>query len=277
MNLNYKTLMIIPLLIMLFSSVYFIFIYYNGFNLDVDLKGGTQISIETLEQVNIVDFKNILSEFEPNIRQGNGLLGYTVIIELDSTTDTTAVMNKLKEAGYDFEKYSEQTVPSSLGASFFQQAQIALLIAFVFMAIVVFIIFRSPLPSFYMIVVAIADILEAFVFSQIFGIKLSLATFAALLLLIGYSVDSDVLLTTRVFKTREGTPEERVKGAMKTGLTMTITTLAAVTVLYVATGSGVIQQIAAVILIGLIFDIPNTWLFNAPLLRWFVEKREAKD
>ena len=40
---------------------------------------------------------------------------------------------------------------------------------------------------------------------------------AAFLLLIGYSIDSDILLTTKVLKRRMGTLFERVKSAMKTG------------------------------------------------------------
>lgn len=274
MKFTYKTLMIVPLLIMLFSVIYFIYLSYSGLDLDIDLKGGTQMVIETPSPVDMKSIENILSEFTPNIRQASSLKGYTLIIELDSSVDTNAVKEKLKASGYDFDKYSEQSVGSTLGASFFKQAQIALLVAFIFMAAVVFIVFRMPLPSFYMVVVAVADILEALVFTQIFGVKLSLATFAALLLLIGYSVDSDILLTTRVLKTTEDTPKERIKNAMKTGLTMAGTTLAAVLVLYFATSSAVIQQIASVLLIGLVFDVVNTWMFNAPLIRWYAEKRE---
>lgn len=272
MNINYK-IIIIPLAIMLFSVTYFIYLSYTGLNFDIDLKGGTQIVIETPSPVDIKSIENILAEFRPNIRQTSGITGYSLIIELDSSVNTTSVNEKLRNSGYSFEKYSEQTVGPTLSASFFQQAQVALLFAFIFMAVVIFIIFRTPLPSFYMVVVAVADILEAFVFSQIFGIKLSLATIAALLLILGYSVDSNILLTTRVLK-GEGEPKNKINDAMKTGLTMTITTISAVCVLYFATTSSVIQQIASVLLIGLLFDIPNTYLFNAPLLRWFVERKK---
>ena len=37
---------------------------------------------------------------------------------------------------------------------------------------------------------------------RVVGIELSLGTLAALLMLIGYSVDSDILLTNRVLKRR---------------------------------------------------------------------------
>jgi preprotein translocase subunit SecF len=143
------------------------------------------------------------------------------------------------------------------------------------MALVVFVVFRQPLPSFYMVACATADIIEALLFSQIFGIALSLATFAALLLLIGYSVDSDILLTSRVLRSSEGEPKERVKGAFKTSLTMSTAAIGAVVVLYLATSSIVLHQISSVILLGLLFDLPNTWLLNAPLLLWWVERKKV--
>ena len=54
-------------------------------------------------------------------------------------------------------------------------------------------------------------------FMRVAGIELSLGTLAALLMLIGYSVDSDILLTNRIIK-RRGTVEEKVSRAMHTGL-----------------------------------------------------------
>jgi preprotein translocase subunit SecF len=141
-----------------------------------------------------------------------------------------------------------------------------------FMSIAVFIVFRIPTPSFYVILSAFADIVEAFAVSQLIGIKLSLATFTALLLLIGYSVDTDILLTTRVLKS-EGEIGAKTRGAMKTGMTMLAATGAALIALFVMHASSTITQIASVLLIGLVFDVINTWITNAGLLRWYIERK----
>ena len=50
----------------------------------------------------------------------------------------------------------------------------------------------------------------------------------AFLMLIGYSVDTDILLTNRVLKRFEGTVNEKIFGAFKTGITMTLTSLLAI-------------------------------------------------
>ena len=94
-------------------------------------------------------------------------------------------------------------------------------------------------------------------------------------MLIGYSVDSDILLTMRVLK-RQGKLEEKLAGAFHTGIIMTSTTLAAVLSLWIVSGLGQIETIrdmAAVLLVGLLLDIMNTWITNATLLKWYAEMK----
>ena len=103
-----------------------------------------------------------------------------------------------------------------------------------------------------------------------------MAGIAAFLMLIGYSVDTDILLSMRVLKMKEGSVMDRVYSAMKTGLTMNITTLAAVAVTLSFILSLDIKQVMIIILIGLLVDIVNTWIQNAGLLRWHLEKKHKK-
>lgn len=273
---RYKLLMVIPAMALILSLVYIFYLMSGpGLLLDVDLKGGTQISLDSDQTVDIEEIERILSDFAPTVRSARGLTGYTTIIDVDADANTTEIMEHLGAAGYSFESFSTQTMGPTLGASFFAQAQVALALAFIFMAVTVFIVFRILTPSFYVILSAFADIVEAFALSQFLGIKLSLATFAALLLLIGYSVDTDILLTTRVLKT-EGEVGAKLRRAMKTGLTMMGSTGAALLALFAMSTSSIINQIASVLLIGLLFDLMNTWLTNAGLLRWYIERKERR-
>ncbi len=168
------------------------------------------------------------------------------------------------------------------GADLQAQALQALVLSFLGMAIVVFLIFRSFVPSVAVVVSALSDITIAAAFMSIAGIELSLGTVAALLMLIGYSVDSDILLTTRVLK-RRGSIEEKISRAMHTGLTMTTTTLAALVVMYLVTTFSylitstasqinLLSDIAIVLIFGLMADIMNTWLLNTGILKWYVAK-----
>ena len=94
-------------------------------------------------------------------------------------------------------------IGESFGKTLQDQAFIALIIAFIGMAIVVFVSFRTFVPSCAVVLSAFADMVMTAAMMNVVGIQLSLGTTAALLMLIGYSVDSDILLTTRVLK-RQG-------------------------------------------------------------------------
>ncbi len=109
---------------------------------------------------------------------------------------------------------------------------------------------------------------------QVFGIELSLAGLAALLMLIGYSVDTDIMLTSRLLRESEDkTLSDKIRRALKTGLTMTLTSIAALTALLLSAISPVLSQIAMVLIIGLTIDIMNTWLMNSVVLKWYCEKK----
>ena len=104
---------------------------------------------------------------------------------------------------------------------------------------------------------------------------MSTAGIVAFLMLIGYSVDTDVLLTTRVLKRRfEGTIDKQTKSAIKTGLTMTLTTIVSLFVLYLFAGGTKIGETAIVIIIGLIADMPFTWFQNVGILSRYIKKTQ---
>jgi len=169
-------------------------------------------------------------------------------------------------------------IGESFGKSLQSQAVIAIIFSFIGMAIVVFLSFKTFVPSIAVVLSAFADMVMTAAMMNVVGIPLSLGTTAALLMLIGYSVDSDILLTTRVLK-RQGKLNDKVTGAFRTGIIMTSTTIAAIVALFVVSWFGqvqVIYEISAVLLIGLFFDIMNTWLTNVGILKWYVLKGGGK-
>ena len=135
---------------------------------------------------------------------------------------------------------------------------------------------RYSMPSFAVILSAFSDIVVTLAIINLLGIKLGTAGIAAFLMLIGYSVDTDILLSTKVLKRKTGTVYERIMGAMKTGLTMSATTLIAIAIALSLILSLDIKQIMTIVLIGLGVDLINTWIQNAGLLRWYLERKTKK-
>ncbi len=135
----------------------------------------------------------------------------------------------------------------------------------------------ESLPSIAVIFAAFSDIIIALVIIDILQIKMSAAGIAAFLMLIGYSVDTDILLTTRALQ-REDTLNKRIYRSFKTGLLMTLTGLAAVLpVFFIVTGiPESFRQIFLILALGLGADIVNTWLTNAGIIKWYCQKRGIK-
>ena len=281
-NKYYKLLLLIPVALLLFSLVYMGMFYSKNQDFiykDISLTGGTSATI--YEKIDIDDLVQTLSgKLEDiSIREIYDLITReqkAVIIE--TKTDGEETRQILEEyLGYELNdtNSSFEFTGSTLSESFYRQLLIAILFAFVFMAIVVFIIFKTFIPSVAVIISAFADILMTLVLINILGIPMSSAGIVAFLMLIGYSVDTDILLTTRILKRDEDSLNQRFFGAFKTGITMTLTSLLAITValIIVSSFSSVLSQIFTILAIGLGFDLINTWITNVSILKWYMKRK----
>ena len=280
---NYKLLLIVPALLLIFSFVYMgIFHARTGdfISKDISLTGGTSVTIN--EKVNLADLKNAISGKldSINVREISDLITkeqIAVIVETKSDeVQTRTVLENYLGHKLDEKNSSFEFTGSSLSGDFYKQLLIAILIAFVLMAIVVFIQFKTLVPSFAVILSAFADIFMTLVVADILGFQISSAGIVAFLMLIGYSVDTDILLTTRVLKREGKSVNRRIIESFKTGITMTLTSLVAVLVAFLIVGrfSSVLSQIFTIMIIGLSFDILNTWLTNVSIIKWYVLKRK---
>lgn len=153
---------------------------------------------------------------------------------------------------------------------------LAILFAIV-MANMILYLFIS-VPSGAIILAAASTIVFTVAAINLLGVRLSTAGVAAFLMIIGYSVDTDILLSTRVLKagTTDLTIEQRLWGAFKTGMTMQVTTMIAVTTALIFATNEVVTQIMLILLIGLIGDIIFTWFQNAGIIYWYVERMKKK-
>ena len=273
---NHKILIAIPIILALLSLV---LIGFHGLEQGVDLKGGSQAELQLLGSVTPSELEDTLDAKlnTNNIKvTNNGNNKVTVELEnnINSSTFTSAINGKAKVISYN-------EIGPVLSEEAMGQIYVAMIFAFLFMAITVFVVFREPVPSVAIILAALCDILIALGGMSIFKIPLSIASVGALLMLIGYSVDTDILLTTRLLKRREGTVEERAKNAMYTGLTMSFAAIAAMGILFVVTKilmpeATTLSNISAVLVIGLIGDILSTWLMNLGILKTYIDWRQSK-
>jgi preprotein translocase subunit SecF len=268
---SYKPLIVIPVVLTLIMAV---IITVSGFNLGTGLKGGTITTLaleKPIDQLQLEDMiKRGLNASDVTV---NTFDGKTATLTIGTAADIVTFA-KVMNGTASISNY--QSIAPILSSQALNQVYWALAIAFVFMSITVFIIFKNFVTSIAVILAALSDIIIAAGGMSLFGIPLSVASLGALLLLIGYSVDTDILLTTRVLKRRESSITERAVDAMKTGLTMAAAAIGAMAALYLVTvflipSAEILTNIAAVVIVGLIADVLATWLMNLGILRWYME------
>lgn len=280
---HYKKLLIIPAILLILALIYlYSFNHTNGdiIHKAISLKGGTSITIYS--ETDITKLKSFLqtkfTEFD--IREISDLTTgkqLAIIVETTSSAeDTKAAMEEFLGFQLNDQNSSIEFTGDTLSAGFYSQLRLAIILSFILMSIVVFILFRTFVPSFAVISCAFADIVLTLATIDLLGFHVSSAGIIALLMLIGYSVDSDILLTTRVLKRKDENIDSTIFTAFKTGLTMTLTAIAAVgiSLLIVRSFSDTLTQIFSILLIGLFYDIFNTWITNVIWLKWYAEGKE---
>jgi len=329
-NKNYKKILIIPAIVLTLSILYLAFFYIQTgdiINKDVSLTGGTSITI--LTQISAQDLENHLSQeiqdFEiKTISDNSGAQLELIITAKDQDAETLkASLEKFLEYELTSENSSQETTSASLSQDFYKQLIVAVILAFFWMAAVVFLIFskgnkvkiqvvilnilfgfflgnffltsnpilsgiafiafisyfirtyiKKSVPAFAVMLCAFTSITMTLALIDIIGMQMSTAGIVAFLMLIGYSVDTDILLTTRLLKRKESV-NKALFSAFKTGTTMTITSIIAITTALIAIYSfeSVLNQIFTILLIGLGFDLLNTWITNASIIKWYVQSK----
>ncbi len=136
---------------------------------------------------------------------------------------------------------------------------------------------KNSIPSFSVILSAFSDLVMTLAVVNLMGMRLSTAGIVAFLMMIGYSVDTDILLATRVLQRKNSSSiNQEIFDAFKTGVTMTLTSLVAVATAFIVVYNfgSVLNQIFTILLIGLSFDLFNTWVTNTGIIKWYAEKNK---
>jgi preprotein translocase subunit SecF len=241
-----------------------IVLYGTPVALGFDFAGGTELRVATTDSVEQVqDTFGVQEGAVSPIGDGNEYL-----IETGSV-DGGVLQQRADSAGYTVLQIQERS--ASFGGDSQRTALIGLAVAFGGMSLLVFGLFRTFVPSIAVVVSAFSDIMIPVALMNLLGIELSLGTVAALLMLIGYSVDSDILLNNHILR-RRGEFYESTYNAMQTGVTMTVTSISAMVVMTITArlfAIPLLPDIGLILVFGLTADLMNTYMLNLSLLRWY--------
>jgi preprotein translocase subunit SecF len=281
---NYKKLVIIPLLLItvMIGILGFTKITTGEFfEKDVSVKGGYTATVTLSQELNLQELSSKLSFLEnPEVRVIRDALqtriqGYEIITEQNLTS--TIIMDFFSDEygiTLDSQQVSIGFQSAAIAATFFEQATKALLLAFLLMGGVVFYYFRKPASSLSIILSTLLDVICILGTMNLLGIKMSTAAIGALLMIVGYSTDSDILLSTNIVKRKDKPLKERMLRAFKTELTINLAAFAVFATMFFLSNVVMIKEIAIILLFGVFYDFINTWLGTAALQRILVVEKK---
>lgn len=207
----------------------------QGFNLGLDFKGGIQLELGYSKPVEISKVRQVISElgFTESVIQNMGsaqLVSIRLPIKDDSSDAkiTNSVVAALKEkTDPNLEIRQQDFVGAKMGSELRDDGGIAMLIVLAGIFIYVYLRFewRSSLAA---IMATLHDVIITAGFFSVFQWPFDLTVLAALLAVIGYSLNDTVVVYDRIRenfrKLRTGTPTDVVNSSMNQTLSRTIIT-----------------------------------------------------
>ncbi len=274
---NYKKMVFIPIaFIIVFAASIGYYYHMHGelVNEDITLAGGISLSINTNISISPsflasnlstalntpVSISVLHSQFS------NAITGYT--LTAGSSVNATRLTNaaatvfgiKLTAANSNVDYVSAQIAQGSLYDSI-----ILLGVAFVLVAVVSLFYFRNPSQAFSNVLSIVCDIINVVGVLDLLGISFSTASIAGILMIMGYSADRNIILATNILKRSEASMKYRLVHTIKTSLTMDAAAFITFMVLFFGTTNATIQQIAIILIFGVIFDDFTVWILNGSI------------
>jgi preprotein translocase subunit SecF len=256
-----KTLMVISIVLIAISLGSLLI---NGLKLGIDFAGGTLVEVGYQETADLEVVRNqlVTGGFPESVVQHFGT-SKDVLIRLAASEKnnadlSTKVMNALRAGGQEVELRRIEFVGPQAGRDLVENGGLAVLAAL--FGILIYVYFRFEIRfALGAILATVHDVVLTLGFFSLFQIEFDLTVLAAVLAVIGYSLNDTIVVYDRVRehfrKMRKGSTEEIINSAVTQTLSRTImtsgTTLLTVLALFIL-GGQIIHGFSQALLVGII-------------------------
>ena len=267
-------------------------VIFIGLNLGIDFKGGILLEVRTSSNISIAKIRNEISNLnigEISIQEFGQDSDYLIRVERQEGSDSAqqiaveaikASLNKAfsKDIEYRRLEYVGPTVSKDLVSDGIMA------IIFAIIAMLAYIWFRFELPfALGAIVALVHDITLTMGLFAILGLEFNLATVAAILLIIGYSMNDTVVVYDRIrenlrkFKKMNLNDllDKSINETLARTINTTVTTILALGALYLF-GGQIIADFAFAMLWGIVVGTYSS-IFIASTILVYVNLRRTKE
>ena len=254
----------------------------KGLNYGIDFTGGTSIQIKIGQVVSVDEAREIINEYDNEasiIHVGKAQDEIMIRSKKDFSNDEiTEIIDKFVEK-YDIKEreFQSEKFQPFMGKEIRKKALLSSFIAVI--AMLIYISFRFEFKFAIAAIIALVhDVLVTFSVYAIFRIPVNSAFIAAILTILGYSINDTIVIFDRIREEMKLNPRAKaddiINTSIKKSLTRTIntslTTLVAVVLLYVI-GVEDVKILALPLIFGGISGTYSSLFIASPL--WFEMKK----
>ena len=276
-NKYYKSANILSLILITISIIFLIF---KGLNYGVDFKGGTLIELRVNDKnvsiSNVRDSFNSLNLNGVNIKKFGNQTDYIVKFQ-NTDVKNPAFINEIKKklknsSGYDFTFRRVENVGPKVSSELLKSGIIAIALSLFAMLFYIWIRFEWQF-SIGAIIALFHDVIITLGIFSIFSLEINLSIVAAVLTIVGYSMNDTVVIYDRVrdnlkkysnIKIFELTNISINETLSRTIIT-SVTTLFALVSIYVF-GGEILKGFSFAMILGVIFGTYSSIYIACPLL-----------
>lgn len=258
---NAKIYFLLPLVIVLIGAIFMF--ACGGFVQDVDFAGGMTMYVDMGKEVKLDDVAKTVEAADASIKSPKVLNSDDNVIIIQTTPIERDVRDKIIDAlckEYSIERTAVlqvEDVTATMGAELRSQALKAALIACVLMLLYITIRFEF-FTGISAVICLLHDVLIMLSFYAIFRIPMNANFIAAMLTIIGYSINNTIVVFDRI-RENQGKAARDLKSLVNTSISQTlkrsvyttITTIIPVILLYVL-GVDSIKDFALPLMVGLL-------------------------
>lgn len=277
---KYRWLFIIFSLIVIGVGV--VFYFTKGMNYGIDFTGGTVIEVNSNSFIEEEKIRDIMTEYDNTVSVVySGENKEKIIIKSTkdfNSSELGTIKHQFEEKlGIDRKSISSDSTGATMGKEIQRKAIISIVIASLLMLVYITIRFEFTF-GLSSVIALIHDVLVTLAFYAIFSFPVNSSLIAAILTVVGYSINATIIIFDRIRENRRNfsklSKEEIIntslKSTMRRSILTTLTTLLAVLTLYYV-GVESVKVLALPLIIGMISGTyssiciaPNLWyLFNS--------------
>ena len=267
-------------------------VVFIGLNFGIDFKGGILLEVRTANNISISDIRKEVSNLnigEVSIQEFGAKSDYLIRVERQKGSDNAqqiavealkGVLNSAFADGIEYRRL--EYVGPTVSKDLISDGVMAIFFAIV--AMLAYIWFRFELPfAIGAIVALLHDIILTLGVFSILGLEFNLSTVAAILLIIGYSMNDTVVVYDRIrenlrkFKKMElkSLLDKSINETLTRTINTTITTMLALGALYLI-GGQIISDFAFAMLCGIIVGTYSS-IFLASTILVYLNIRRTKE